>query len=171
MRRRIQRFSDKYHYVIHLLIGIAIFYFLKDETTNHDQLLFWCMIGSLIPDIDHLFFYFIYGRKTEYASIVKSYLRKKEIRNFMKFCSLNHKKQTHLYSHNILTPAFALMLSPFFINHGAVAASGFFMSIGFHFIFDIFEDVFVYGIFNRNWIFRFNTKCKVTLEEVPAPRE
>ncbi len=168
MRKRLKRFSDKYHYVIHLLIGFFIFLFLSKETIYDNRLLFWCLFGSLAPDIDHLLFYFLYGRKTEYAHIVKTYLRNKEIRNFMKFCILNHKKQTHLYSHNILTPIIALLVSPYFVNSGEVVASGFFVSFGFHYIFDMFEDIFVYGIFNRNWILRFNTKSKVPLEKLPV---
>lgn len=151
--------SEKYHEPIHMLIGIlcalivAHFY----EVSSLSKLIMIGILGNLIPDVDHLIYLFIYGRKSEYAKIVKKYLKGKEFRNFYKFMRDNHKANTGIYSHNI----FALLLSIFLAwylgeSRDRAGFYTFFVSWSSHYVFDMFEDLLFFKKLNPNWYMRFN---------------
>jgi len=156
VRKKIVSISERYHYVFHLALGLVVFGISYDDTSKRISLLYICLVASIIPDFDHFFYYYLYGSKTEYAKIIKQYLRSRQIRAYLSFCKSNHKSLTGLYSHNLLTPLLAFFVYSFLWNRNNIMLSAFFLSFALHFLFDMFEDFVSLGKLNPNWFLKFN---------------
>jgi hypothetical protein len=145
--------------IIHVLIGAGcaciVWYIFPDSSIL--KLLVVGIAGNLIPDIDHILYWFFYGKKSDYAKILKSHLKLKEFRMAASFIRNNHKSNTGVYSHNILS----LMLSIFLAwylgeSRDRTGFYVFFMSWSSHYLFDMFEDILFFKKLNPNWFMRFN---------------
>ena len=158
----IKRISQEFHMYIHLIFG-ALAYFLytwiNPSASSFMNFLF-ALISNILPDIDHLLFFFVYGSKTDYSISVKKLLKSHQYKKAAKYCMENHKKNTSIISHNILSFAFFLIIcsvSIFTKNNtlGIIA-----LSWSYHYLFDMVEDYLFFGKLNPNWMLRFGTrKC------------
>lgn len=77
----------------------------------------------------------------------------------MNYLKVNHKKNTGLYSHNILSVIVALYLFQYYVRIKdmpvfSVLALAWFM----HYIFDLAEDILFMKKVNSNWFLKFNKK-------------
>jgi hypothetical protein len=146
--------------VIHVLLGVTcayltLFIFPDSDRSN---LVVCGILGSLLPDIDHIFMYFVYGKKSLYAQIAKSYLVKKQLRHWARFVKINHKLNTGLYSHNFVSVALSLFFFYYFgILKSHTLITVFFMAWTSHYLFDMWEDILFLKTLNPNWYFKFNT--------------
>lgn len=164
MRRKalanyLRKKSEKYHEPIHALIGVLCAVIVKYFYPDSDfvRLIVIGIVGNLIPDIDHLLFLFVYGRKSEYAKIVKRHIKNKEFKDFLLFIRNNHKNNTSIYSHNILALILSIFLA-WYLGESRDRAGfyTFFMSWSSHYVFDMFEDLLFFKKLNPNWYMRFN---------------
>lgn len=158
--------SENYHMLIHILCGFVCAYITIDFFPNisHARLNIMGFLGSLSPDVDHLMFWFLYGKKSQYSQIVKNFLKKRQYRNFFNFIKLNHKALTGLYFHNFLSLLISVILCfylGFIREHPLLMV--FFMSWAVHYMFDLFEDLLFFKRINPNWYFRFNKSTQFTL--------
>jgi len=151
--------SERYHPLVHVLLGLAcaftVIHFIPGA--NILKLIAVGVLGNLIPDVDHLLYFFLYGRKSEYAKIFKSHLKLREFRMALRFIKDNHKNNTGVYSHNILSLMLSIFLA-WYLGESRDRAGFyvFFMSWSTHYIFDMFEDVLFFKKLNTNWFMRFN---------------
>ncbi len=148
-----------YHMVIHMLLGLVCAFIVMHAfpAANITKIISIGILGSVIPDVDHLLHMFFYGRKSEYAKIVKAFVKNKEFRKALSFVKDNHKKNTGIYSHNILSLMLSIYLA-WYLGDSRDSAGFyvFFMSWSTHYLFDIFEDVLFLKRINPNWFMKFN---------------
>ncbi|MFH0750122.1 MAG: metal-dependent hydrolase [Candidatus Gottesmanbacteria bacterium] len=159
MRRSIARikglgyiFWHARHMVYHVLLGLVWASFLREAWGEFSWYrLFLALFGSLIPDIEHLIYFFANGRGDEYSKQVKEFLRAKEWRVLTSFVEQGHKYNTNLSYHNVYFVAFLLilMIVCFMANWEAwIVVLG---AMVIHYLFDIFDDYRILGYLNSNW--------------------
>jgi len=126
--------------------------------SNLTNLVFWGVLGSLLPDIDHFLYFYFYGKNTEYSKIVRQYIKDKKVRDLVNYWKFNHKKSNgpRLFSHNIVTVLLVLYMFAYFVlvkdtPTSSVIALSFFM----HYVFDMGEDVLFMKKLNSNWYLQF----------------
>ena len=161
--RYLRKKSEAYHMLIHVLLGIICAFVTKSffPQSQLSFLILYGVLGNLLPDVDHFLFFLLYGRHTEYSKSVKSLFRKKQFRRLWKFISINHKAQTGLYSHNIISIILAGLAFWYFeAIRDRPSLTAFFLSWTTHYIFDIFEDLLFFKTLNPNWYMKFNHTSK-----------
>jgi hypothetical protein len=119
-------------------------------------LLVFSLIGSIIPDVDHLFYLFIYGRQDSYAKTVRQHLSSHQYSQAIDYCRTHHKNNFFILSHNLLTPIFVFLIFFYFVFPDHPILSALSLAILSHFIFDILEDLLVHGHLNPNWFLKFS---------------
>jgi hypothetical protein len=146
--------SEKYHMLIHFLMGITLgLFFVKYEDIKFSMgFLFIMGISALIPDLEHLLFFFTYGRHSDYTrNLVKQMKEDGKIKGFYGYCTKNHKSQNSLYFHDGLLPVLFLGIGFFLLDGSKVYQAALAFSLAFHYIYDIFEDYLMLGSLNPNW--------------------
>ena len=153
--------SENWHMTIHFGFGLfaSITVYLLFPTSNFITILLIGLAMSLIPDIDHLFYFYIYARDTRYSKKVRKLFKKRGVSKTIDYTKKHHKKNTGVYSHSI---PFCLMLLGIavyymFYNPNPILAILFF-SWSLHYVYDIFEDALFFGELNPNWFLNFNKK-------------
>lgn len=157
-RSKLVYLMERYHEYFHLGFGIFAFGVTICIFPGYSplSLLIVAAITSYLPDIDHLFFMFIYGRRTSYSQSVRSLLKAKKYHEALEFCRQNHKHNHFILSHNLLTPIISLFLFFYFVMSHHPILSVFFMSWTMHYVFDIVEDFLALGKLNPNWYLKFS---------------
>jgi hypothetical protein len=156
-RSKLINICQHYHGQVHLLFGLLayliciVFFNISPGFSS----LFIAVIASFLPDIDHLFFYYFYGRNTHYAQTVRSYIQKFQIRKYLDYVQSHHKSNYFILSHNLLTPLGFVLLFIYFIYQNSPDAAVFSLSFAMHFIFDMAEDLLALGRLNPNWYLKF----------------
>lgn len=140
------------HEFSHLLIGLVYAWFLREIWSEFSlRQILWSVFGSLLPDVDHLIFFFFYGRKDPYSIEVKRFLRQGNLSRLFSFIAVGHKRNTSLWSHNVYIISFLLFcvfLSSLIDWKLGIILFG---SMILHFIFDIVDDLLILGAPNPNW--------------------
>ena len=140
------------HEFYHLLIGLVWAWFLREWWGEFRLRWVWfAIIGSLLPDLDHFIYFFTYGKHDWYTKQVKSFFRNREWRNLSSYVASGHKLNTELSYHNLyfVTLLFGMtLLSTFFDWQAGVILFG---AMILHYIFDIFDDLIILGSLNPNW--------------------
>lgn len=140
------------HYAYHLLLGIAWLWLVQrvfGEFTSRD--VFVALLGSLLPDADHLWYWLTYGKSDEYVIQIKQMVKTRQWRNFTVFCESGHKHNTSLMTHNVY---FMLVLSSVACLAYLFDRRTSFILLGtmvLHYIFDIVDDILTLGYINPNW--------------------
>lgn len=136
----------------HVLIGFVWAWFLREKWGEFNLGWIWLsIIGSLLPDIDHFFYFFTYGKYDSYTQQLKGLILERKWRRLSLFVSKNHKFNTELTSHNLYFIAFLFGLS--FISSIFDWQTGMilFGAMILHYTFDIFDDLMMLGTINPNW--------------------
>lgn len=140
------------HMAYHVMIGLLWAWFLRERWGEFNpKWIITAAIGSLLPDVDHLYYFLGYGRKDSYTSAVFRYIRGQEWRELFHFLSANHKHNTSLAYHNIYTVVMLTLFSliaSFFDWQAGVVLFGAMVS---HYLFDIADDIVLLGGLNPNW--------------------
>lgn len=136
----------------HVMFGLLWAWFLRELWGQFNPRWIWtAVIGSLLPDIDHVYYFLGYGRRDSYTQQVFSFIRKHEWRALFYFFSTGHKKNTSLSYHNIyvvgILISMAALASVFDWQMGVVL----FGAMVGHFMFDIADDFVQLGELNDNW--------------------
>jgi len=138
--------------VYHVMIGLLWAWFLRELWGQFNvRWVITAAVGSILPDIDHIYYFLGYGKRDSYAQQIFSYIRASEWRHLFYFVATGHKHLTSLSYHNIYTVVFFII--------SAAAASFFDWQVGVvlfgamvsHYIFDMTDDVIQLGYINSNW--------------------
>jgi membrane-bound metal-dependent hydrolase YbcI (DUF457 family) len=152
------------HEITHLILGFLFYYFIVlsffPEMKSDKSILFLSLLGSLLPDVDHFFYFFLYGRKKEYTVLLKSVLHEEGWREVAKFFRKNHKEQTGLVSHNLLTVATLGIVTYFSFTDHRVMTFTLLGAMMTHFLMDILDDWIYLGGLNPNWYLRFGRDAR-----------
>lgn len=155
LKARLISICQDYHEYVHLLFSLSAYLVAKIFNLDFDILgLAVVIIAGYLPDIDHLFFMFGYGRHTKYAQCVIGHLKNKDLPSAIEHCRINHKSNHFILSHNLLTPLISLALFFYITNP---LAKLFWLSFTFHFVFDVLEDLLTFGRLNPNWYLKFKS--------------
>lgn len=144
---------------IHVLLGIlcGLLVHMQFHEASLSRLVIVGVLGGLLPDIDHFFFLFWYGSSTPYAKTIKNHLRTRQIRNVINFVRINHKLNTSIYSHNIVSVILTVCVFWYLgVRHENAGVMTFFLSWCIHYVFDMVEDMLFFKRFNPNWFLKFN---------------
>jgi membrane-bound metal-dependent hydrolase YbcI (DUF457 family) len=162
-RKKLMDVSEKHHECGHILFGLIAAGITKTIYTQVPiiKLLPLAILMSLLPDIDHILYFFWYGKSAEYSKKIKKILKKKGLRAAIEMCKKEHKKQTGIYSHNLLL-AILLGLISFIKLTGQKNpyTSVLLLSWAFHYVYDVLEDLLFFGKLNPNWFLKFNEKSR-----------
>lgn len=140
------------HEFYHILLGLVWAWFLREVWEQFNvRWISVSVLGSLLPDADHFFYFFIWGRKDEYAKLVKAFLRGREWRTLTKLLETGHKYQTDLATHNIYFIGFLFLLSTASFFYDWKVGVVLFGAMMIHYLFDIFDDIIILGYINPNW--------------------
>lgn len=140
------------HMTYHIMLSFLWVWFLREIWHElNGRWIAIAAIGSILPDVDHLRYYFTYGRKDIYVKHIFTYFRKKQWRLLFQFIAMNHKHNTSLSYHNIYI-ALLFVLGAFVASmidwQSGVVLFGAIVS---HFVFDMADDAVQLGGLNPNW--------------------
>ncbi len=160
-REKLKKFSEKYHGELHVCFGLLVWLvvWLMNRQVDTAGLFLVVLLGSFLPDIDHIFFMFFYGRNTEYARKEREFMFAGKWKELIDFGKKNHKSNTFILSHNLLTPVLFGWLAWISAGNGNWIWTGFWGAMQMHFVFDILEDWLYFGRLNGNWWFRYGKKA------------
>lgn len=140
------------HEFYHILLGLLWAWFLRERWNEFNPRWIWLSIlGSLLPDGDHLLYFFVYGKRDQYSVLVKNFLLTRQWRNLTVFVEKGHKDQINLVSHNYFFMMILLgcsLLSSFYEWRVGVILIG---AMIIHYVFDIMDDLIQLGHINPNW--------------------
>lgn len=140
------------HMAYHVMMGLLWAWFLRELWGEFNpKWIVTSVIGSLLPDIEHIVYFLGYGRKESYSQTVRRLIRGHHWREVFRFISTGHKKNTSLAYHNIYTVvgliAFSVVAWKVDWQVGVVL----FGAMVGHYIFDIIDDIVQLGRLNANW--------------------
>lgn len=140
------------HMLYHVLLGLVWAWLLRELWSEFSwKIIALAVFGSILPDIEHLFYFFAYGRGDEYTKLVKEFLRAREWRVLTSFIEQGHKYNTNLSYHNVYFVVFLLIATIicFLVDWESwIAVLG---AMVIHYLFDIFDDYRTLGYLNENW--------------------
>lgn len=140
------------HMLIHILLGLMWAWALREFWMElNPQWIGFAVVGSLLPDVDHIIYFLTYGRNDDYTKHIRKLLGKHEWKSLVSYMESGHKHNTRLTFHNIYTVAALIFLCGVSLGYNwkiGVVVSGSMIS---HFLFDIVEDILVLGQINPNW--------------------
>lgn len=140
------------HIFTHILIGLVYAWFLREwwqELSIPYTVL--AAFGSVMIDLDHVIYFFTYGRKEWYAQEVRKLLKQGQLRSLMYFLKTNHKYNAGLATHNIYFLAGFFLLSLVSFQFDWKSGVVIFGAIVLHLLLDILDDLWVLGYLNPNW--------------------
>ena len=140
------------HEFYHVLIGLVWAWVLREVWQQFNSR--WVMVavvGSLLPDADHLFYFFSYGRKDPYSKQILRFLKERKWRALTVFVESGQKHNTNLSYHNyyFMTILFGLATGSMLVDWNAGVIL--FGAMLLHYLFDIGDDIVTLGQINPNW--------------------
>ncbi len=140
------------HMAYHVMLGLLWAWFLRELWGEFNpKWVITAVVGSVLPDIEHLNYFLGYGRSDSYTQQIITYLKNHEWRNLFYFIATGHKNNTSLAYHNIYMVAFLILFSvvaSFFDWQVGVVLFGAMVS---HYLFDMVDDIVQLGGVNPNW--------------------
>ena len=137
-------FWQSRHMIYHVMLGLLWAWTLGGR---------WeiAVLGSLLPDVDHLNYFFRYGKNDTYTQQVFSHIKNRQWRMLFYVLATGHKFNTSLSYHNIYTVGVFLVLSVIasVIDWGSGVVL--FGAMILHYLFDMVDDVIQLGSMNPNW--------------------
>lgn len=140
------------HHIVHLLLGYC-WYVVASQWVGQRSgwYLFLALLGSELPDIEHILYFYIFGKQDTYSKIVRDFFKKRQLGDLAKYVKNNHKHGLELRFHSaywaviIIAMAYAALWTDsrsLFVLLGAVAV---------HYVFDMVDDLLFLGRLNANW--------------------
>ena len=140
------------HELYHIMLGLLWAWFLRERWHQFNvQWIWWSIFGSLLPDADHLMYFFAYGKSDWYNTQIRDFLKNHEWRNLTTFIETGHKHQTKLASHNYYIMASLLFLGLLSSLYSWEIGVILFGAMVIHYVFDIGDDLLMLGYVNPNW--------------------
>lgn len=140
------------HMAYHVMLGLLWAWFLRERWGEFNQKWVWtAVIGSVLPDVEHIRYFLGYGRNDSYTKQVMSYISHHEWRNLFHFVATGHKYNTSLSYHNVYVVGILMICaaaSSFIDWEVGVVLLGAMVS---HYLFDIADDIVQLGHMNPNW--------------------
>lgn len=140
------------HMAYHVMIALVWSWFLRERWGQFNP--FWIatsVVGSLIPDADHLNYFLGYGRKDTYSRQVFAFIKNRQWRALFQFLATGHKTNTSLMYHNVYVVVIFILLALIAMMVDWQFGVVLFGAIVSHYLFDMADDVVQLGGINPNW--------------------
>lgn len=140
------------HMVYHVMLGLLWAWYLRETWGEFNfTWIITAVVGSVFPDIEHIYYFLGYGRKDAYAKKVLDLFKGHHFRELFQFVATGHKYNTSLAYHNLYTVFIFVVVS-----FGASIIDWqvgvvFFGAMVSHYLFDICDDIVQLGGLNPNW--------------------
>lgn len=140
------------HELYHILLGLVWAWALREMWGEFNiRFIILAVVGSLAPDLDHLVYFWGYGKHDDYTIQIKNLLQSRQWRALTVFIEEGHKKNTNLSSHNLyfmlILLGLGLASSLYSWEVGVIV----FGAMLIHYSFDIGDDMLRLGAVNPNW--------------------
>jgi len=136
----------------HLLLGLVWAWFLRELWGAFNLKWIWtAVIGSILPDVDHIHYFFSYGKNDSYTKQILAFLKARQWRSLAYFIATGHKYNTNLSYHNVYVVVILLGCSILSLRIDWEVGVVLFGAMILHYLFDIFDDVVQLGAVNPNW--------------------
>lgn len=140
------------HMAYHVMLGLLWAWLLREIWGEFNPKWIWtAVIGSLLPDADHINYFLGYGKRDSYTQQVFSHIKRKEWRSLFYLVATGHKMNTSLSYHNIYVVGIFIALSAVAFLYDWRVGVVLFGAIVSHYLFDIADDVVQLGELNVNW--------------------
>lgn len=140
------------HEFYHVLLGLLWAWFLRERWGEFNHRWIWTSIfGSLLPDLDHFYYFLGYGKSAAYTSQIKSMLKNRQWRNVTVFVEAGHKREAYTATHNYYTMVLLLVVSLLSSRYEWETGVILFGAMLIHYLFDVTDDLLVLGRINPNW--------------------
>ncbi|MBI5621197.1 hypothetical protein HY949_05425 [Candidatus Gottesmanbacteria bacterium] len=140
------------HHAYHLLIGLAWAWLLREVWGEFQpKWIILSLIASELPDIDHVLYFFTYGKQDPYSKLVKTLFVNRQWRMLWYTIDTGHKYNTNLATHNYFTILVLTTLSLIAFIFERQSSVVFLGSMVLHYCFDILDDLLILGSVNANW--------------------
>lgn len=140
------------HEFYHVLLGLVWAWCLRELWQEFSiRWVMWAIVGSLVPDIDHILYFTTYGKTDRYTRQIRGFLRNRQWRVLWKFIATGHKYQTNLATHNVYFMLFLFVLSLSSLFYDWRTGLVLFGAMLIHYLFDILDDMLILGYVNPNW--------------------
>lgn len=140
------------HEITHILFGLVWAWFLRELWGEFNPRWVWFSVGaSVLPDIDHILYFYTYGKKDAFSVQTRFYLRHFQIRNLWNLWENGHKYNSGLATHNLFTVGGLFVLSIVSYFYEWQTAVVLFGAMLIHYGFDMVDDLIVLGSLNPNW--------------------
>lgn len=140
------------HMAYHVMLGLLWVWYLRELWGVFNAIwIITAVIGSVLPDVDHLNYFLGYGRQDNYTQHVFAFVRRHEWRELFHFLATGHKHNTSLSYHNVYVIALLALFAgaaSFVDWQIGVVLFGAMVS---HYLFDIADDIVQLGSINPNW--------------------
>jgi hypothetical protein len=140
------------HEMVHVLLGLLWAWLMREVWGELSMR--WVMVaifGSLLPDADHLLYFFTYGKRDLYSKQILSMVKERHWRLLTVYIEHGHKTNINLTYHNYYFASFLFILclvSYFYDWKTSVIFLGAMLT---HYIFDVIDDILFLGHVNANW--------------------
>ncbi len=140
------------HMAYHVMLGLLWAWFLRELWGEFNPKWIWtAVIGSVLPDIDHFYYFFGYGRHDTYTQEIFSHVKRGEWRKLFYVMATGHKMNTSLSYHNVYIIWILIGLSAVASVVDWRVGVVLFGAMVSHFLFDIADDLVQLGELNANW--------------------
>lgn len=140
------------HMFYHLLLGLVWAWFLREIWQTFSwRNIFVAVLGSFLPDIEHLFYFFGYGKEESYTREIIRLLKNGQWRRLTLYVATGHKFNTNLRYHNYYFLLILLAVVALSLMIEWQAGVILFGAMVIHYLFDIFDDLVMLGYLNSNW--------------------
>lgn len=140
------------HEIYHALLGIVWAWILREWWGELNwKWIALSVAGSLLPDVDHILYFFTYGREEAYTKNIFHLIKTRQWRNVTLFIKNGHKYNTGLSYHNYYVAGALLIISLLSILYDWQTGIILFGAMVIHYAFDILDDIFILGYTNSNW--------------------
>jgi len=141
------------------LIGVFIFVSLiwllnRAPLLGFISLFFGLAIGSFLPDIDHLIYWFFLKPDLDESRQAKIFLSEKKIENLLKLLENTHKQHTSLIFHHYFFQAVLVLITFFvFTSTASILPKAILLAMNIHFLVDEIIDFKADKKHLQNWLF------------------
>jgi len=140
------------HYLIHVLLGLMWAWTLRELwQVYNSKWVITAVVGSVLPDFDHMLYFTTYGKRDPYTKAVVTFLKTHQWRVLVRFIERGHKYNVNLTFHNFYITAgiVCLTIGCYLYNwrFGVVL----FGAMVTHYVFDAIDDWVMLGRLNPNW--------------------
>jgi hypothetical protein len=140
------------HEFYHVLIGLVWAWILREHWGEFNyRFVLLSVFGSLLPDLDHFWYFLTYGRKAPYTQTIRELIRDRKWRAITVYIEAGHKNNTSLTLHNYYFMGILLLAAVLFTIFSWKAGVVLTGAMILHYLFDIADDLVQIGSVNPNW--------------------